>query len=267
MIQHVSEPSIEKYRFVFILTYGRSGSTILMRLMNSDPKFRISGENFAALTFLFQSINSVQSTKKRFGFDQKFQNPNSAWYGASDIDVENFVQTLIRSFVYDVLKPNQSTEVLGFKEIRYLPKHIADNDFDKFCEFLLERFPNSLLIFNQRPWWEVARSGWFRRWWPLRVRSMILQSDARFQRVAARHEKHCMIFQYRDLQRNPQKVRDLIKFVGADISDEEVNSVLSKRLLHVKSAYKRWYVFELIGFPFRKAIKGLGNLYRTEKKS
>ena len=38
--------SIERrYNFVFIFTYGRSGSTLLMGLLNSLPHYCIRGEN------------------------------------------------------------------------------------------------------------------------------------------------------------------------------------------------------------------------------
>ena len=39
--------------YVFVMTYGRSGSTLLMGLLNTIPGYLIRGENDDALRFLF----------------------------------------------------------------------------------------------------------------------------------------------------------------------------------------------------------------------
>lgn len=251
MAQFDTKSVLEEYRYVFIITYGRSGSTILMRFMNSDPLFQIRGENFSALTRLVQSIISIESTKRRYGVHEKYRNTDAAWFGASEIDENRFIDSLLNSFVRDVLKPSINTKVIGFKEIRYMPKHLTDEDFDVFCHFLISRFPKAILVFNKRAWWEVAQSGWFRHWWPLRVRSMVLQSDVRFQRVAARYPNRCIVFEHKELNKDSPRVRELLDFIGAKVSEEEVRRVLSCRLTHVKDRFRTNYAYAIICFPIR----------------
>ena len=57
------------------------------------------------------------------------------WYGVNDIDPEKYARKLIKVFVDEILKPNKSTRVLGFKEIRY--SDITNKDvLEEFIEFI-----------------------------------------------------------------------------------------------------------------------------------
>ena len=72
--------NISKYNFVFVVTYGRSGSTLLQKVLGDIDGYHISGENNNALYGLYQSFKFANMAKMRFG--QEMTKHDNPWYGA-----------------------------------------------------------------------------------------------------------------------------------------------------------------------------------------
>ena len=47
------DPASQGLGYVFVMTYGRSGSTLLMGLLNTIPGYLVRGENDDALRYLY----------------------------------------------------------------------------------------------------------------------------------------------------------------------------------------------------------------------
>jgi hypothetical protein len=205
------------YEYVFIVTYGRSGSTLLMGLLNAIPGYRILGENGNALYHLFQAHAAVASTFDRF---PDALDPRSAHYGAPRMRPERLRVGLVESFVRDVLRPEPGDRVLGFKEIRYTPEHVEH--FDEFLEFLRVSFPGSKIVFNHRDVAATARSGW----WPTigAAREKIRATSDRFLAVPAdgRH----FHFHYDEIDQSLANIHALLAFLGAELDDVVIREVL-----------------------------------------
>ena len=71
-------------RFVFIVTYGRSGSTLLQKIIGSAPGFYIAGENKDALFGLYESCRSVAYARRHFG--SSLTTSGNPWFGAERLD-------------------------------------------------------------------------------------------------------------------------------------------------------------------------------------
>src|SRR5690606_340365 len=65
------------YSNVFIVTYGRSGSTLLQGVLNSIPGYLIRGENDSALEFMHENFRRME---KRMD-TKKGSSPVNPWYG------------------------------------------------------------------------------------------------------------------------------------------------------------------------------------------
>ena len=72
------------FRHLFVITYGRSGSTLLQGLLNSIDGMLIRGENNNVVVNLFQAHAALSLTKKKFIKDTRA--PTAAWFGAGQID-------------------------------------------------------------------------------------------------------------------------------------------------------------------------------------
>lgn len=70
-------------RYVFIVTYGRSGSTILQKIIGKAPGFYIAGENKDALFGLYDSCRSVAFAKRHVG--GQVTTSGHTWYGSENL--------------------------------------------------------------------------------------------------------------------------------------------------------------------------------------
>src|SRR5687768_4449832 len=91
------------FRHAFVITYGRSGSTLLTGILNSIPKTCIRGENGGALVHIFRAVQSARSAPSfLIGAEDS---PTRAWYGASSINADGLQDSLVGAFVRNVLAP------------------------------------------------------------------------------------------------------------------------------------------------------------------
>ena len=77
----------ERLDFVFVVTYGRSGSTLLMGLLNSIPGFLIRGENWDALHHLFRFHQTLEDGSRRWE-PARLRQRTHPFFGAGDFPVE-----------------------------------------------------------------------------------------------------------------------------------------------------------------------------------
>ena len=123
-----AEPSdralLDCYRYVFVVSYGRSGSTLLQSAINSTPGTQLRGENCNILYSLYRAVASAELTILGRARHPEPRRPDHPWFGFNEIVAERFESTLLNAFVRDVLVPDPATKVTGFKEILYTAQSI-----------------------------------------------------------------------------------------------------------------------------------------------
>ena len=139
-----------------MVTYGRSGSTLLAGILNSVPGYLIRGENRDALhhLFLFHSHPgrpSGSGSARTTAGSGPTRSTGSATCRSTGRSPD------IRGLVLDtVLRPKQDTRVTGFKEIRWYHP-----DLQEYVAWLREVFPGAKFLVNTRNHADVLRSGWW----------------------------------------------------------------------------------------------------------
>ncbi|MEL6235139.1 MAG: sulfotransferase [Pseudomonadota bacterium] len=227
---------IDSYRYVFLLTYGRSGSTLLNRVLNAIPGYLIRGENQNALFALHRYLASLHSA--RFDFIRRDQGPDHPWYGANGIRYKRIEAECLTGFVRHVLRPEADSAVLGFKEIRHTSWDMPDAEFAGYVAFLLERFPGARIIFNSRNWQDVARSDWWANVPPERVRELVGSADARFHSACAAWPGRTLALRYEGFSADAEGFRPLFDFLGAEFDPDRLRPILKKRLTHTTDRAK-----------------------------
>jgi hypothetical protein len=149
-------------KIVLICATGRSGSTTLQRLLNTIPNSNFCGENFGALISLLEfykrlKYSSTVHIHGRFNptaYDKLIENKiKPAWYNSYD-----FIKTseMIRQLIINLFKDDETTNIWGFKEIRY-----DSNNILLIKEFK-ELFPQTKVIIQLRDIKSQMKSGWFK---------------------------------------------------------------------------------------------------------
>lgn len=146
----------ENYRYLFVVTYGRSGSTLLNGVLNSIDGYKILGENFNSFIDLYEFHNKMirargsnDACERNHGI---FKDRNPWWNDYSNYNLKDGMCSCIE-YIYD---PVGEYRVIGFKEIRW--GSMADR-LDDYLRFLTRIF-NPRFIFLTRNLDETCKSGW-----------------------------------------------------------------------------------------------------------
>ena len=151
-------------KIVLICATGRSGSTTLQRIINIIPNSNICGENFGAVNSLLEFYKRIKTTtfeyvpghlKPASYEDIISKNVKPSWYNSY-----NFQQTvsMIKMLIASLFKNSETTNVWGFKEIRY------DNGNINYIKEFKELFPQTKVIIQVRANIQAqSQSNWLKK--------------------------------------------------------------------------------------------------------
>jgi hypothetical protein len=160
---------MEDDKIVLICAIGRSGSTTLQLILNTIPNSNICGENEGAVNSLLEFYKQIKNTYNRVdniefnklknedkqNIFKIFQNGiKPSWYNSFELEQ---VKQTTRNTIITMFKKNDTTNVWGFKEIRYNGK------LELLKEFR-ELFPQTKVILNIRDnIKKQSQSSWFKK--------------------------------------------------------------------------------------------------------
>lgn len=126
--------------YVFILTYGRSGSTLLMSIINSSPECIVRGENGGALYALFESYRRIK--EGQIGREMTSQRATSPWWGIAEVSLDEYARDLGQTLTRHIIRPSSEHRILRVQ---------GDPIFTKRCSGSqgLPRFPANGVSFCQ----------------------------------------------------------------------------------------------------------------------
>lgn len=218
--------------FVVIVTYGRSGSTVIQSLLDSIDGWCIRGENDNALGPLAMAWRNVSHSSNLSRLrDAGTSSADDPWAGAELIDASAFGAGLAESFLCNVLRPRNHTRVAGFKEIRW---PLAHEGFATVLDFIFEFFPNSRFVFNTRDHEQVSRSAWWARMKPEDVFERLGQYESAISDYMGKHPDRGIRIHYDDYTKDPDTLRPMFDFLGEPHDGGLVDRVMSKPLRHLK---------------------------------
>lgn len=224
--EFLSSDGLAKFPFLFVVTYGRSGSTLLQGILNSIPQYVIHGENNNALYYIFKAHAQLQSGKEQWG--RRPIDPSDSWYGIDNVIDKEFGRRCANVFLDTCLRPPDGARCIGFKEIRYARDFIPDDDFVPYLDFLCEFFPGAGFVFNIRRPQDVAKSGWWTKHKPQDVVRLLSNAQARFNQYAEGRD-NAMIFDYDELVADWRYAECLFKFLDEEFDLDRVKAVMEVR--------------------------------------
>lgn len=206
---------------ILIITYGRSGSTLLQGILNSIDGCLIRGENNNLCYHIFEAYQALIKTKKYNGYT-----PNLPHFGSYLLNEKLFLKYAKDLFIEQLIGDqilNNDIVCYGFKEIRYVR---IDEYFEEYLDFLQQVFPNVAFVFNTRNHREVVKSDWWAEKDPDEVTELL----KRFESNALKYmdgKSNCFHIRYEDVVNKSEKLKGLFLFLGAEYNDEKVDFVLS----------------------------------------
>jgi len=147
---------------VFVVTYGRSGSTLLQGLLNTLPRTVVRGENGFFVIDLFRATRRATTfahTHNKHGI----RNVTSAFYGLYTVRSQAFVSGVRQIMVPMLLGEHRGGGVdrYGFKEVLW--HEIAPEETEPFFAWFDRVFPGARYILHTRDREALPSSGFWRR--------------------------------------------------------------------------------------------------------
>ncbi|WOI58361.1 sulfotransferase [Palleronia sp. LCG004] len=229
-------------QFVFVMAYGRSGSTLIQALLNALPDTCIRGENGGALNGLHASWRRIAHTAQLEGArGGPATAPDTPWFGAEATEPRGYARALGAAFTRHVLAPPPGTRRAGCKEIRFhegpggwsdvLPFE-GPGGFRDLLDFLTSAFPDARFVLNSRDREAVARSGWWRQVPQPRMVEVLGRIDALFDQAAEAFPDRAIRLRYDDYAGHPDGFAPLFAHLGLPFDRDLAARVLAKPLGH-----------------------------------
>ena len=193
--------TVHSPRFVIVLGQGRSGSTLILRLLNSVPAVRISGENLRAFDHLRHFADSYrQADRHRHSDFYKL-----AW--AAPCTHEQILGRL-RQMVIATHGPG---DLIGFKEIRYGRE--SYEEFAADLDWLRGLLPGVRFVLNTRDTESCLHSEWWAKD-PAASRILLDRVYDNFRRYYQQNRDCCYWMPYARLRHGDAVLRRMFDFLG-----------------------------------------------------
>lgn len=220
------------YRYVTVVTYGRTGSTAIQAALNALPGVLVRGENYAAMRGLEAYVQSIAETADRHHAGR----PTHPWFGSARLDPSTVVSDLRRHVLHTLLRPRSDTVWVGFKEVRYEPGHFTSYDLLLSHLLFLDRlFPGIRYLMNVREPSAAARSGW----WPgnedavqvlTTTRAWLADAVADLTRMLG--PDRAVLVDHDEWSSRPEVLIEAFGRLGLPRDDGAVRAALGERLSH-----------------------------------
>lgn len=221
---------------LFVVTYGRSGSTLLQGLLNAIPGTLVRGENDFFLRGLFLSHQALARTREKWSGASERKGSASAFYGADQLHLEDFergVRELVdRQLLGDVAREDVAR--LGFKEVLW--HEVAEGETGAFLDFLDAVFPEARYVLHRRSHEDVLVSGFWKRWDEEKAARALVRVEQLQDALATDRPDRVCWTSYEELTSDDPAAKRvaltaLARFVVDEVTPELVDSLMATTLV------------------------------------
>ncbi|MGL4542299.1 MAG: sulfotransferase, partial [Polymorphobacter sp.] len=212
---------------VFIITYGRTGSTLLQKLIGNLPGHYMAGENHDCLHGVFDAWRNAGVLKAKYGWG--YEAADHPWHGADAADPDGYARAMVAAFIANILKPPRGSRVIGFKEIRYLTADLRD-----YLLFIDRFLAPAKFIINTRSVDAVAQSAWWKNVDKATLVADVARFEALTDALVAEFPDRFVKIDYARWTRDPEALRPVFALLGMPFDRAAIAATLDVRLEHMR---------------------------------
>jgi len=213
-------------KFIFICSYGRTGSTLLKNIISTIPDSHISGENGNSLYFLFQSFYQIEKFKIAFKKDnvESIFDEDQAFAYLNKVDTKKYQQELWQVFLNNVIIPKENSRVIGFKEIRALHD---EKNLSAFINFMLTIAKDAKILFATRNDEQVMNSAWWAK--DINAKEKLVHYRNLIEYHHNQNKDKTYICHYNTYLNNFEETKKIFDFLEEDMDYEKIQTVINKK--------------------------------------
>lgn len=218
-----------RFRSVYLVTYGRSGSTLLAGYLSMLPGFDLRGENYLYMMPMAQSDERMaQLAALKYAGRHKTSSP---WYGSQQASYPRFRRQIKRMVLNQLYPKSPIPKTLGFKEIRWWYR-LTPTRFEQDLDWLTGLFPKGAIVVLTRDLEKVFAGAWWAEM------SEVERAEAEpklreFEKLAleyvASHPDHAFHVTYEGFTSDESVARALTEFLGVSFKANRWRKALGTR--------------------------------------
>lgn len=209
--------------YVFIVSYGRSGSTLVQGVLNAIPGYLIRGENRAAPFRLYQFHQGITAAGDRFSRREQLTSRDS-WYGIDQYKSGEALFRMRELMLRCLLQPADDTRVTGFKEIRWFQP-----DWQDYIAFLCELFPRARFVINTRDHSGVVKSQWWTKMDRDAALAQLREHERQFEEMCELLGERAYRVHYDEYIADRGRLAGLFDWLGERFDRATIDSVMDVR--------------------------------------
>ncbi len=218
-----------RFRSVYVVTYGRSGSTLLTGYLSHLPGFDIKGENYL---FPLPLADAQQLLADAAGLPYGGrEKPASPWYGSQSFSTVQWKRDVRRALLNQLYPLKPIPKTIGFKEIRWWYR-TTDADFEQKLNWLLNVRAPGAVIFLTRDL-DKTMSG---AWWAQESEEKRAESRAgleafevRALAYAAAHPERSIHITYEDFCADSGAAQRVCRLLGVRFREDVYKQTLGEK--------------------------------------
>jgi hypothetical protein len=228
-----------KMKSVYVVTYGRSGSTLLTGYLTKLPGFDLKGENYLfPLPLMEAERRMFEARTKKYGGREQATHP---WYGTHQFSLPRFRRDTLNMMLNQLYPSRPIPKTIGFKEIRWYYM-IEPDKFDISLDWLRNLRAPGAVIFLFRDLDNVLTSAW---WGEMteekRAESRVALEafEARSRAYAASHPESSTVVTYEEFISVPEAGMRVCDVLGVKFDESVWKSVLSENYSYKRDKNKK----------------------------
>jgi len=206
-----------RLRYVVIVSYARTGSTLLQGVLMAAPHVLVRGEQGGTIVHLKNWYDQLcrQQSKLAGRYELSRRHP---FFGIGGFARDDALRRIRLLLLETLLRPGHDTRVIGFKENNW------GDDVAGTLAFVRKVLPGVRFVVNTRDLDAVVRSGfWTRR---RNAEQMVRERHDRILAAAGTLGDDAYHVRYDDWVADPERLRGLFEWLGLPFDIERVREVM-----------------------------------------
>ena len=225
-----------KFRSLYVVTYGRSGSTLVNGYLSHLPGVDLKGENYLfPLPLADAEARLADAVALKYGGRDK---PASPWYGSHQFSTIQWKRDIRRALFNQLYPFSPIPKTVGFKEIRWWYR-LDESDFEQKLQWLIAvRKPGAIVFLTRNLDKTMAGA-----WWAKQSEEERAKSRAgleKFERLAlayaAAHPDHSVHITYEDFCADSGAAKRINRMLGMKFKEDVYKQVLGERYSYKSTA-------------------------------
>ncbi len=218
-----------RFRSVYVVTYGRSGSTLLTGYLTHLPGFDIKGENYLFPLPLADAEERLAAAA-RLPYQGRSK-PASPWYGSHEFSTLQWKRDVRRALLNQLYPFRPIPKTIGFKEIRWWYR-TTEEDFEQKLRWITSiRKPGAIIFLTRNLDDTMAGAWWVKLSDEERVRQRAALEDFERRAAAYAHANpdHAIHVTYEAFCADSREAQRLCAMLGVRFREDVYRQTLGER--------------------------------------